>query len=123
MTKLIFIFLISVTLPAALFVGYYETRFWEDDEDRFVFFIKKKPTLQFRFVNIFATESEDRAQLYKVDKKDHQYAIDYCKYHLGIEIEMKTQEEMDTCKRGYYATFKKKPLTYINHESWDVEPE
>jgi hypothetical protein len=36
---------------------------------------------------------------------------------------MKTQEEMDTCKRCYYATFKKKPLTYINHESWDVEPE
>lgn len=97
----------SIIAPCILFIGYYETRFWEDDEKSFVFFVKKKPTLQIRFVNIFATESEDQDKIYKVGDEDRKYAIDYCKYHLGIEIEMKTQEEMDTCANAYYATRKK----------------
>ena len=57
-------------------------------------------------MNIFATESEDQDKIYKVGDEDRKYAIDYCKYHLGIEIEMKTQEEMDTCATAYSATRK-----------------
>lgn len=84
-----------------LSVGYYKTSWAEDNE--IVFFIKKSPTFQIKFVNYFSTDSEDKSEIHKLDNNDRRLIINYCKYHLGIEIEMKTQEEMDTCANAYYA--------------------
>lgn len=102
MKKLFTIAIFAFILLSMLFIGFYETHWAEDN--KIVFFIKKKPTLQIEFVNFFATDSEDKSKLHKLDKNERQLVIDYCKYHLGIEIEMKNQEEMDSCDQGYRAT-------------------
>lgn len=106
MKKSIFL-AISVAFIGAttLSVGYYKTSWAEDNE--IVFFIKKSSTFQIKFVNYFSTDSEDKSKIHKLENSDRRLIINYCKYHLGIEIEMKTQEEMDTCANAYYATRKK----------------
>jgi hypothetical protein len=77
-------------------VGVYETRFAEDN--RVVFFIKKHPTLQVQFVNIFLTD-EDEKLLDQLSDEERRTVINYCKYRLGIETGLRTQEELETCKQ------------------------
>lgn len=84
-----------------------------------VFFIKKEPTLKVEFVNFFTSDSDGK-KLHQMDDEERRLMTDFCRYHVGIETELKTQEDLDACENGYYATFKKKPLNYINHESWDL---
>lgn len=79
-----------------LSVGFYETRFAEDN--RVVFFIKKHPALQVQFENIFLTD-EDEKPLDRLRDEERRAVIDYCKYRLGIETKLKTQEELDACKQ------------------------
>ncbi|MEQ7921047.1 hypothetical protein ABQX22_17745 [Xanthomonas sp. WHRI 1810A] len=86
-------------LTAPLFIGYYETMWAEDNTT--VWFIKKSPTLQMEFVNIFATDADVR-QLRRLDDSLRQRVARYCKYHLGIETEIKTQEALDACARAFY---------------------
>ena len=76
-------------------VGFYETYFAEDN--RTVFFIKKYPTLQVRFENIFLSDRDDKPLAYLSDE-ERGVVIAYCKYRLGIETELKTQDELEACK-------------------------
>lgn len=91
-------------LIAPLFIGYYETMWAEDNKT--VWFIKKRPTLQMAFKNIFATDADAR-QLQRLDSSQREVVAKYCKYHLGFESEIKTQEDLDACAQAYYDTFKK----------------
>lgn len=86
---------LAITLFAALFIGYYETRWAEDNKT--VFFIKKQPTLQLEFVNIFDSDADDKP-LHKLDQEERQLVIDYCKYRLGIVTQLNNQEELEACK-------------------------
>lgn len=96
---------VAVIIATTLSFGYYKTSWVEDNE--IAFFIKNSPTLQIKFVNYFSTNSEGKSKIHKLDNNDRRLIIDYCKYHLGIEIDIKTQEEMDTCANVYYAPRKK----------------
>jgi hypothetical protein len=64
---------------------------------RWFFFIKKKPTLQVKFENIFASDSDDKL-LDELIMEEVNIIRDYCKYRLGIETWLQTQEELETCK-------------------------
>jgi hypothetical protein len=87
-------------LLSSLFIGYYETCWIEDNQIRF--FIKKSPTLQISFVNVFASDHEDNWHG-QLEKKERQYAIDFCKYYLGVETEMKTMKDFEDCREVYIA--------------------
>lgn len=78
-----------------LTVGVYETQFAEDN--RQVFFIKKYPTLQVRFENIFLSDRDDKPLAHLSDE-ERGVVIAYCKYRLGIKTELNTQAELDACK-------------------------
>jgi hypothetical protein len=93
--KKIIILLIILSLPA-LFIGYYKAI--DDAEINTVLFIKKQPTFQMKFVNLFANDSDGK-KLHELNDEKRQFVIDYCKYRLGIKTELKTQEELETCKQ------------------------
>lgn len=76
--------------------GVYETHFAEDN--RSVFFIKKHPTLQVRFENIFLTDEDDKT-IDRLSDEERSMVINYCKYRLGIKTELKTQKELEACKK------------------------
>ena len=82
-------------LLAVLYVGYYESL--DDAEVNKVFFIKKSPTLQVKFRHLFANDADDKP-LAKLTAEQREQVIDYCKYRLGIETELKSQEELEACK-------------------------
>lgn len=87
--------LIFLILAVILFAGYYESL--DDAEVNKVFFVKKYPSLQIKFRNLFANDADDKP-LDKLTAEQRQLVIDYCKYRLGIETELKTQEELESCK-------------------------
>lgn len=89
------LFALPFALIAALFVGYYETQWAEDN--RLIFFIKQSPTFQIAFVNIHDSDADDKP-LDKLTDQQRQYVIDYCKYRLGIETALTTQAELELCK-------------------------
>lgn len=80
----------------ALYVGVYEKM--EDAYPEKVFFIKKSPTFQISFENIFANESDDK-KLSELSDSDRYLVIQYCKYRLGITTTLQSQQELDQCKR------------------------
>lgn len=89
-----------VIFPFALLVFLY-TGFYEKMEDAYpekVFFIKKSPTLQMKFDNIFAYESDDK-KLSELSETDRQLVIQYCKYWLGIITTLQSQNELEACKK------------------------
>ncbi len=90
-----FLAIITLIFITHLYVGYYETRYAEDN--KMVFFIKKYPTLQVEFVNLFASDADDKplADLGAVEKS---IIRNYCKYRLGIETWLQSQEELEACK-------------------------
>lgn len=94
--KIILALAILALSLAYLNVGIYETHFAEDN--RVVFFIKKHPTLQTQFENIFLTD-EDVKPLDRLSGEERDTVINYCKYRLGIETELRTQEELEVCKQ------------------------
>jgi hypothetical protein len=91
-------------LIAPLFIGHYETMWAEDNKT--VWFFKKRPTLQMAFKNIFATDADAR-QLKRLDSSQREMVAKYCRYHLGIETEIKTQKDLDACAQAFYDTLKK----------------
>ncbi|WP_337056199.1 hypothetical protein [Pseudomonas sp. USHLN015] len=94
--KKAFIGLIAAALLGTwLTTGVYKTRFAEDN--RLVFFIKKQPSFQVAFVNPFATDTDSKP-LSRLSAQERQEVIDYCRYGLGIETELKTQDELDNCE-------------------------
>lgn len=87
--------LIALVFVSHLYIGYYTS---QDVEDRkTVFFIKKYPTLQVRFNNIY-TKDEDAKPLTELSSEEMHVVRNYCKYRLGIETWLQSQEELDACK-------------------------
>lgn len=86
----------SILLFAFFYIGFYEKM--EDAYPEKVFFIKKSPTLQMRFENVFANESDDK-KLGELSERERQLVIQYCKYRLGVTTTLKSQNELEECKR------------------------
>lgn len=88
--------IIALMTIAHLYIGYYISLDIEDP--RYMAFIKKYPTLQLRFENIYTSDRDSRslAELSEVELKTVQ---DYCKYRLGIETELNSQEDLEACKK------------------------
>jgi hypothetical protein len=82
-----------------LLIGYYETRWVEDNSIRF--FIKAAPTFKVGFINVYATDHEDHWQG-QLEKKEREYAIDFCTYYLGVKTEMRTMKDFEDCREVYY---------------------
>ena len=93
MKKIIAVILLIVL--AHTYIGYYETRWAEDN--KYVFFIKKSPTLQTRFENIYASDSDDKP-LEELSTEELRLVRTYCKYRLGIDTWLQSQGELEACK-------------------------
>jgi hypothetical protein len=50
-----------------------------------------------KFENIFANLRDDK-KLSKLDIQERQKVIDYCKYRLGIDTTLETQDDLERCK-------------------------
>lgn len=83
-------------LCTALYVGYYEAL--EDGDVEIILFIKKHPTFQLRFINVHANDGDYR-KVERLTDEQRKWMIDYCRYRLGIDTELKTQEEVETCSK------------------------
>jgi hypothetical protein len=94
MIKYAFLLLLSAALW--LFVGYYDSI--EDAEIHSNFFIKKKPTLQVKFFNMFANDADPKS-LSQLTPQQRQRVIDYCHYRLGILTRLETEEDLTACMR------------------------
>lgn len=79
-----------------LFVGYYKSI--DDAELNNNFFIKRYPTFQMEFVNLFANDADSKP-LQKLSSEQRQLVIDYCRYRLGIDTTLQSQQELDACKK------------------------
>ncbi|MFJ3485446.1 hypothetical protein ACIPL1_18950 [Pseudomonas sp. NPDC090202] len=79
-------------------IGYYETRWVEDDQ--IVFFWKKSPTFKVSFVNIFSSDHEDNWNGY-LEKQERQYAVDFCRYYVGYETEVNSMDDYCRCEHAY----------------------
>lgn len=93
--KIVIFALLATLVTASLTVGYY--RSFEDEETRYTFFIKKVPTFQLRFRNIFANEGDPKP-LERLRPDEREKVIEYCRYRLGIDTKLETQAELDACK-------------------------
>lgn len=93
--KLLLIIL-STTIVAMLYIGFYEKM--EDAYPEKVFFIKKSPTFQMEFENIFAYESDDK-KLSELSEAERNLVINYCKYRVGLDTTLKSQSELEKCKQ------------------------
>lgn len=83
-------------LLAVLNIGYYNEV--SDGEVNTIFFIKKSPTTRMKFYNIHANDGDYR----KIDRLTDELRkdiIDYCKYRLGIDTEVKTQADIEMCAK------------------------
>lgn len=87
--------IIAVIFFAHFYIGYYED-LGVHGGDR-VFFIKKHPTLQVKFKNLY-TRDGDHTPLKKMNMVEANIIIDYCWYRLGIKTQINTEEELDACK-------------------------
>ena len=85
MKKLLFIAVLS--LVSVLYVGYYEAL--EDGDIETILFIKKHPVLQMKFYNIHANDGDIR-QVERLTSEECKRTIDYCRYRLGVDTELRT---------------------------------
>ena len=88
--------LIVLVLVTVLYVGYYEAL--EDGDIETILFIKKHPTLQMKFYNIHANDGEIR-QVERLTEQERKWIIDYCRYRLGIDTDLKTQNDVEICRK------------------------
>lgn len=89
-------FFLSFALAATLSLGYYRET---GEAQMYTYtFIKKHPTFQIKFENIFANPFPDK-RLSDLSQKERHLVIDYCKYRLGIETQLQTQNELEQCKK------------------------
>ncbi|MBX8510565.1 hypothetical protein K5D34_12845 [Pseudomonas cichorii] len=94
MKYLILALLLSVT--TILNVGFYNEV--SDGEVNKVFFIKKHLTFRVQFTNIHANDGNYR-KIEKLTSEQRQSIIDYCKYRLGIDTQVTTQADVETCAK------------------------
>jgi hypothetical protein len=88
--------LIVLVLVTVLYVGYYEAL--EDGDIESILFIKKHPTFQMKFYNIHANDGEIR-QVERLTEQERNWIIDYCRYRLGIDTDLKTQTDVEVCRK------------------------
>lgn len=88
--------LIVLVLVTVLYVGYYEAL--EDGDIETILFIKKHPTFQIKFYNIHANDGEIR-QVERLTEQERKWIIDYCRYRLGIDTDLKTQNDVEICRK------------------------
>ena len=88
--------LIVLVLVTVLYVGYYEAL--EDGDIETIPFIKKHPTFQMKFYNIHANDGEIR-QVERLTEQERKWIIDYCRYRLGIDTDLKTQNDVEVCRK------------------------
>ncbi|WMJ00732.1 hypothetical protein RBU55_04020 [Pseudomonas chlororaphis subsp. aurantiaca] len=86
----------ALALLAVLYIGYYEAL--EDGDIGTVLFIKKHPTFQVKFYNIHANDGEIR-QVERLSEEERRWITDYCRYRLGIKIDLKTQNDVEMCRK------------------------
>ncbi|AZD90268.1 MULTISPECIES: hypothetical protein [Pseudomonas] len=86
----------ALALLAALYIGYYEAL--EDGDIETILFIKKHPTFQVKFYNIHANDGEIR-KVERLTEEERKWIIDYCRYRLGIETDLKTQDDVEICRK------------------------
>jgi hypothetical protein len=84
------------TVLAVLYVGYYDAL--EDADIETILFIKKYPTFQMKFYNTHANDGEIR-QIERLTNKERKWIIEYCRYRLGINTELKTQNNIEVCRK------------------------
>jgi len=82
-----------VTVP---YVGYYQAL--EDGDIDTILFIKKHSTFQMKFYNIHANDGEIR-QVERLTEQERKWIIDYCRYRLGIDTDLKTQNDVEICRK------------------------
>ncbi len=92
--KKIFISFILISI-AHLYLGYYVSLDFEDP--RIEIFIKKHPTLQVRFENIY-TSDEERKHLKDLSTAELIMVRSYCKFRLGNDSQLRNQDELEACK-------------------------
>lgn len=85
-----------IVLITLLYVGYYESI--DDAELNTNFFIKRHPTLQMAFVNLFANDADSKP-LRMLSIEERHLVMNYCRYRLGIETTLRSQSELDACKK------------------------
>lgn len=90
------LFAVVLTVLAVLYVGYYEAL--EDGDIETILFIKKYPTFQIKFYNIHANDGEIR-QVERLTDEERKWIIDYCRYRLGIDTDLKIQSDIDMCRK------------------------
>jgi len=88
--------LLVLVLVTVLYVGYYEAL--EDGDIETILFIKKHPTFQMKFYNIHANDGEIR-QVERLTEQERKWIIDYCRYRLGIDTDLKTQNDVEVCRK------------------------
>lgn len=88
--------LIVLALVTVLYVGYYEAL--EDGDIETILFIKKHPTFQMKFYNIHANDGEIR-QVERLTEQERKWITDYCRYRLGIDTDLKTQNDVEICRK------------------------
>lgn len=88
--------ILFLTIVGILYIGFYEKM--EDAYPEKVFFIKKSPTFQIKFENIFAYESDDKS-LGELNETERRVVAQYCKYRLGINTTLTSQSELEKCKQ------------------------
>lgn len=90
-----------LVMLAVLYAGYYEAL--EDGDIETVVFIKEHPTFQMKFYNIHANDGEIR-QVEHLTDKERKLIIGYCRYRLGIDTELKTQNDVEMCRKNKVLT-------------------
>jgi hypothetical protein len=88
--------IVVLALLATLYIGYYKELVEARREN--VFFIKKHPTFQVRFYNIHANDGDYR-EIEQLTGEQRKKMIDYCRYRLGIDTELKTQADVVMCSK------------------------
>ncbi len=94
MKKLLIAAILAVV--TMLYVGYYEAL--EDGDIETIVFIKKHPTFQMKFYNIHANDGEIR-KVERLTAEERGWIIDYCRYRLGIDTDLKTQDDVEMCRK------------------------
>ncbi|MCD5990468.1 hypothetical protein KDX30_21550 [Pseudomonas sp. CDFA 553] len=85
-----------LVLVTFLYTGYYEAL--EDGDIETILFIKKHPTFHIKFYNIHANDGETR-QIERLTEEERNWIIDYCRYRLGIDTDLKTQNDVEVCRK------------------------
>ena len=91
------LFIAVLSLVSVLYVGYYEAL--EDGDIETILFIKKHPVLQMKFYNIHANDGDIR-QVERLTSEECKRTIDYCRYRLGVDTDLRMQDDVEMCRKN-----------------------